>query len=100
MWRYPLTDIAVPEEDVEAVLDCLRSGWLTMGPRTQAFEAAFAEYVGLPHAVAVSSGSAALHLSKLAAGVGPGDEVIVPALTFVATAAAVRYTGATPVLCD
>jgi dTDP-4-amino-4,6-dideoxygalactose transaminase len=100
MWRYPLTDVAVPEEDVEAVLDCLRSGWLTMGPRTQAFEVAFAEHVGAPHAVAVSSGSAALHLAMLAIGLGPGDEVIVPALTFVATAAAVRYTGATPVLCD
>jgi dTDP-4-amino-4,6-dideoxygalactose transaminase len=100
MWRYPLTDITVSEDDVEAVLDCLRSGWLTMGPRTQAFEAAFADHVGSKHAVAVSSGTAALHLAMLAAGVGPGDEVIVPALTFVATAAAVRYTGATPILCD
>jgi dTDP-4-amino-4,6-dideoxygalactose transaminase len=100
MWRYPLTDISVPEDDVEAVLDCLRSGWLTMGPRTKEFETAFAEHVGAEHAVAVSSGSAALHLAMLAAGLGPGDEVIVPALTFVATAAAVRYTGATPVLCD
>jgi dTDP-4-amino-4,6-dideoxygalactose transaminase len=100
MWRYPLTDVSVPEDDVEAVLECLRSGWLTMGPRTQAFEAAFAEHVGSSHAVAVSSGTAALHLAMIAAGVGPGDEVVVPALTFVATAAAVRYTGATPVLCD
>jgi dTDP-4-amino-4,6-dideoxygalactose transaminase len=100
MWRYPLTDISVSDDDVAAVLDCLQSGWLTMGPRTQAFEAAFGEHVGAEHAVAVSSGTAALHLAMLAAGVGPGDEVIVPALTFVATAAAVRYTGATPVLCD
>ena len=100
MWTTPLTDIAVPEEDVEAVLDCLRSGWLTMGPRTQAFEAAFADYVGVPHAVAVSSGTAALHLALLAGGVGPGDEVIVPALTFVADAAAARYVGAEPVVCD
>ena len=100
MWRYPLTDIAMTEEDVAAVLDCLESGWLTMGPRTQAFEAAFAEHVGAAHAVAVSSGTAALHLAMLAAGVGPGDEVVVPSLTFVATAAAVRYTGATAVLCD
>ena len=99
-WRVPLTDIAMPEQDVQAVLDCLRSGWLTMGPRTQAFEEALAAYTGGPHAVAVSSGTAALHLACLAAGIGPGDEVIVPALTFVASAAAARYVGAEPVLCD
>jgi dTDP-4-amino-4,6-dideoxygalactose transaminase len=99
-WRVPLTDIAMPEEDVQAVLECLRSGWLTMGPRTAAFERALAEYVGVPHAVAVSSGTAALHLACHAAGLGPGDEVLVPALTFVATAAAARFVGAEPVLCD
>jgi dTDP-4-amino-4,6-dideoxygalactose transaminase len=99
-WRVPLTDIAMPEQDVQAVLDCLRSGWLTMGPRTHAFEQALAGYVGSPHAVAVSSGTAALHLACLAAELGPGDEVIVPAFTFVASAAAVRYPGAEPVLCD
>jgi dTDP-4-amino-4,6-dideoxygalactose transaminase len=99
-WRVPLTDIAMPEQDVEAVLECLRSGWLTMGPRTQAFEEALAAYTGSPHALAVSSGTAALHLACLTAGIGPGDEVIVPALTFVASAAAARYVGAEPVLCD
>jgi dTDP-4-amino-4,6-dideoxygalactose transaminase len=99
-WRVPLTDIAIPEQDVEAVLDCLRSGWLTMGPRTKAFEQALAHYVGAPHAATVSSGTAALHLACLAAGIGPGDEVIVPAFTFVASAAAPRYVGAEPVLCD
>src|SRR5271167_46886 len=99
-WRVPLTTLAVPEEDVRAVLDCLESGWLTMGPRTQAFEAALADFVGSPHAVAVSSGTAALHLSCLAAGIGPGDEVIVPGFTFVASASAARYVGAEPVLCD
>ncbi len=99
-WRVPLTDIAMPDQDVEAVLECLRSGWLTMGPRTQAFEEALAAYTGSPHALAVSSGTAALHLACLAAGIGPGDEVIVPALTFVASAAAARYVGAEPVLCD
>jgi dTDP-4-amino-4,6-dideoxygalactose transaminase len=99
-WRVPLTDIAMPEEDVQAVLDCLQSGWLTMGPRTQAFEEALAAFTGAPHAVTVSSGTAALHLACLAAGVGPGDEVIVPAFTFVASASAVRYVGAEPVLCD
>jgi dTDP-4-amino-4,6-dideoxygalactose transaminase len=96
----PLTDIAMPEADVQAVLDCLRSGWLTMGPRTAAFEQALARYVDTPHALTVSSGTAALHLACLAAGIGPGDEVIVPALTFVASANAARYVGATPVLCD
>ncbi|HTA13387.1 MAG TPA: DegT/DnrJ/EryC1/StrS family aminotransferase [Solirubrobacteraceae bacterium] len=99
-WRMPLTDIAMPESDVEAVLDCLRSGWLTMGPRTASFEQALAAYVDTPHAVTVSSGTAALHLACLAAGLGPGDEVIVPALTFVASAGATRYVGAEPVLCD
>jgi dTDP-4-amino-4,6-dideoxygalactose transaminase len=99
-WQVPLTDIEVPEQDVRAVLDCLESGWLTMGPRTNAFEQELAQFVGTPHATTVSSGTAALHLSCLAAGIGPGDEVIVPAFTFVASAGAVRYTGATPVLCD
>jgi dTDP-4-amino-4,6-dideoxygalactose transaminase len=99
-WLVPLTDIAMPEQDVQAVLDCLKDGWLTMGPRTKGFERALAEYVDTPHAVTVSSGTAALHLACLAAGIGEGDEVIVPAFTFVASAAAPRYVGATPVLCD
>jgi dTDP-4-amino-4,6-dideoxygalactose transaminase len=99
-WQVPLTDIAMPEQDVEAVLDCLRSGWLTMGPRTKAFEEALARYVGTPHATTVSSGTAALHLACVAAGIGEGDEVIVPAFTFVASANAPRYVGAEPVLCD
>jgi dTDP-4-amino-4,6-dideoxygalactose transaminase len=99
-WQIPLTDVEVPEQDVRAVLDCLESGWLTMGPRTAAFEQALAEFTGASHTVTVSSGTAALHLACLAAGLGPGDEVIVPAFTFVASAAAVRYVGATPVLCD
>jgi dTDP-4-amino-4,6-dideoxygalactose transaminase len=99
-WRVPLTDISVPEQDVQAVLDCQQSGWLTMGPRTKAFEQALSSFVGTPQAVTVSSGTAALHLSCLAAGIGPGDEVIVPAFTFVASASAPRYAGAEPVLCD
>ncbi|HEY1456916.1 MAG TPA: DegT/DnrJ/EryC1/StrS family aminotransferase [Solirubrobacteraceae bacterium] len=99
-WRVPLTDIAMPEQDVQAVLDCLRSGWLTMGPRTAAFEAALAAYVDTPCAVTVSSGTAALHLACLAAGIGPGDEVIVPALGFIASASIIRHVGADPVFCD
>jgi dTDP-4-amino-4,6-dideoxygalactose transaminase len=99
-WTVPLTDVQMSEDDLAAVADCLRSGWLTMGPRTQAFEAAVADWTGIEHAVAVSSGTAALHLACAALGLGPGDEVILPALTFVATANAARYVGATPVLAD
>jgi dTDP-4-amino-4,6-dideoxygalactose transaminase len=99
-WSMPLTDILVTEEDIAEVMDCLRSGWLTMGPRVQEFERRFAEYVGVEHAVTVSSGTAALHLASIAAGITEGDEVIVPNLTFVASATAARYCGATPVLCD
>jgi dTDP-4-amino-4,6-dideoxygalactose transaminase len=99
-WTVPLTDVVVTEDDVEAVSACLREGWLTMGPRTQRFEAALAEWTGSPHAVTVSSGTASLHLACRALGLGPGDEVIVPAFTFLATAHAVRYGGATPVFCD
>jgi len=99
-WRVPLVEIDVPEEDVTAVLDCLRSGWLTMGPRIAAFERAFAEWNEAPFAIAAASGTAALHLALIGAGVGPGDEVIVPAHSFVACAHAPRYCGATPVLCD
>ncbi len=98
--RVPLFDLRLSEVEVAAVADCLRSGWLTMGPRTAAFEAAFAERVGARFGVAVSSCTAALHLAYLAAGVRPGDEVIVPAMTFVATAAAARYCGAVPVPAD
>jgi dTDP-4-amino-4,6-dideoxygalactose transaminase len=99
-WRVPLSEIAMPGQDVQAVLECLESGWLTMGPRTQTFEQALARYVGAPEAVTVSSGTGALHLSCLAAGIGAGDEVIVPAFTSVASADAARYAGAEPVLCD
>jgi dTDP-4-amino-4,6-dideoxygalactose transaminase len=99
-WEVPLTEIHMSDEDVAAVMDVYASGWLTMGPRTKEFEAALAGFSGVPRAVAVSSGTAALHLACRAAGVGPGDEVIVPALTFLATAHAPRYCGATVVLAD
>ena len=98
--EIPLFDLRLDPEDVEAVMEVLRSGWLTMGPRTAAFEEAFAAHLGVKHAVAVSSCTAALHLSYLAAGVGPGDEVIVPSVTFAATAAAAIYCGATPIFAD
>lgn len=96
----PLTDLRLEERDLEAVAATLRSGWLTQGPRVEEFETAFAAHLGVEHAVAVSSCTAALHLAYLAAGVGPGDEVIVPSYTFAATAAAVLYAGGTPVFGD
>ncbi|MGH8573450.1 MAG: DegT/DnrJ/EryC1/StrS family aminotransferase, partial [Gammaproteobacteria bacterium] len=96
----PVFDVQLEDSDVDAVADTLRSGWLTMGPRIQAFESEFADHLGVEHAVALSSCTAALHLAYLAAGVGPGDEVIVPGITFVATAAAARYAGARPVLAE
>jgi dTDP-4-amino-4,6-dideoxygalactose transaminase len=96
----PLFDIRLDEAEIEAVAETLRSGWLTMGPRTQRFEEVFAEHLGAKHVVALSSATAGLHLAYLAAGVGAGDEVVVPAITFVATANAARYCGATPVLAD
>src|ERR671921_531561 len=99
-WEVPLADVVISDADLEAVTETYRSGWLSMGPRIEAFESAFAEYTGARHAVAVSSGTAALHLMCLAASLGEGDEVIVPALTFVATVNAVRYTGAKPVFAD
>jgi dTDP-4-amino-4,6-dideoxygalactose transaminase len=99
-WQVPLADVVVPEDDVAAVADVYRSGWLSMGPRTEAFEAALAEYTGARHALGVANGTAALHMICLAAGLGPGDEVVVPSLTFVASVNAIAYTGATPVFAD
>jgi dTDP-4-amino-4,6-dideoxygalactose transaminase len=98
--ELPLFDLRLEEQDLNAVADTLRSGWLTLGPRTTAFEEAFAAHLGARHAIALSSCTAALHLAYLAAGVGPGDEVIVPSFTFAATAAAVLYCGATPVFAE
>jgi dTDP-4-amino-4,6-dideoxygalactose transaminase len=96
----PVFDLRVTPEDLDAVAQTLRSGWLTMGPRTLEFEAEFARSIGARYAVAVSSCTAALHLAYLAAGIGPGDEVIVPSYTMAATAAAVLYAGGTPVFAD
>jgi dTDP-4-amino-4,6-dideoxygalactose transaminase len=98
--ELPLFDLRLEPEDLEAVAEALRSGWLTQGPRTEAFEAAFATHLGVRHAIALSSGTAALHLAYLAAGVGAGDEVIVPSFTFVAAANAALYCGATPVFAE
>ncbi|WP_344443806.1 DegT/DnrJ/EryC1/StrS family aminotransferase [Kitasatospora nipponensis] len=88
------------EEEAQAAAEVVRSGWVAQGPRVAAFERAFAEHLGVPHAVAVSSCTTALHLALIGAGVGAGDEVVLPSLSFIATANAVRYLGAVPVFAD
>ena len=99
-WIVPLSDVRFTAEEVEAVAGVYASGWLSQGPEVARFEAAFAEKLGVPHAVAVANGTAALHLICVALGLGPGDEVVLPSLTFAATAAAVHQTGAVPVFAD
>ena len=90
----------IDEAEIDEVVSSMRAAWLGTGPKVALFEERFRAYKGAPHAVAVNSCTAALHLSLLAAGVGPGDEVIVPALTFAATVNAIIHTGATPVIAD
>lgn len=96
----PLSRPQIGREEHEAVGRVLDSGWLAAGPEVAALEAEFAEYTGVPEAAAVSSGTTALWLALWAAGIGPGDEVIVPSFTFIATAGAVAQTGARPVYAD
>ncbi len=99
-WLVPLSDLLVSPELERAVENVVRSGWWSMGPRVEEFERAFAELCETRHALGAANGTAALHLALLAAGCGPGDEVILPSLNFVAAANAVAHTGATPVFCD
>lgn len=96
----PVFDLRIEQEDLDAVEETLRSGWWTMGPRVEEFELRFAEHLGCHHVVATSSCTTALHLALLTAGVGPGDEVIVPSFTFVATVATVMQAGATPIFAE
>lgn len=96
----PLADAYFGEREIDAIGNVLRSGWLSMGDITQQFEAKFAEFVGARHAIAVTNGTAALHLACTALGLGEGDEVLCPSLSFVATSNAVVYTGAKPVFCE
>ncbi|WP_030664622.1 DegT/DnrJ/EryC1/StrS family aminotransferase [Streptomyces cellulosae] len=98
--RIPVMIPWLGEEEAKAASDAVLSGWVAQGPRVAAFERAFAERVGAEHGIAVSSCTTALHLSLVALGVGPGDEVVVPSLSFIATANAVRYVGAEPVFAD
>src|SRR5712692_10089979 len=98
--NIPIARPFVGREEEDAVLQSLRSGWLSQGPRVLEFETQFAEYVGAKHAIAVSSCTTALHLAFIGAGIGPGHEVLCPSLSFIATANSIRYVGATPVFVD
>lgn len=99
-WRYPLSDIDLGREEENEVLKVLRSKWLSTGPVTERFERAYSRYLGGGFALAVSNGTAALHLALACLDLKSGDEVILPSLTFVATANAVLYVGGKPVFAD
>jgi dTDP-4-amino-4,6-dideoxygalactose transaminase len=99
-WRVPLSNVVVDEVLADAVSEALRSGWWSMGGRVESFEQEFAEFCGSGNAIAVANGTAALHLALLALECGPGDEVVLPSLNFVAAANAIAHTGAEPVFCD
>jgi perosamine synthetase len=96
----PISRPDLGEAERRAVEEVLASGWVAQGPRVEAFERAFAAFCGVDHAVATTSCTTALHVAVAGLGAGPGDEVVVPAFTWIATANAVAYTGATPVFCD
>ncbi len=96
----PVLQPSIGQEEIDAVTEVLRSGWLGLGPKTEQFEQQFAGFVGSRFAVALNSGTAALHLAMDILGIGPGDEVIVPSITFISTVHAVSYVGATPVFAD
>ena len=99
-YKIPLFALNYGAEEEDAVIEVIRSRWISMGPKVAELEAEFASALAVPHALAVTNCTAALHMAMLLLGVGPGDEVIVPSLTFVATVNAVRYVGATPVFAD
>ncbi len=96
----PLCRPAVDEQDIQAVVDVLRSGWITTGPKNAELENKVSEHTGAPHAVALSSATAGMHLVLLALGIGPGDEVITPSLTWVSTVNMITLVGAKPVFVD
>jgi len=98
--RIPLTKPALGEEEARAPYEVIRSGWLTQGPKVAEFERSVASYVGVKHGVATTSATTSLHLALLALGIGPGDEVIVPSFTFIATANAIVHAGASAVFAD
>lgn len=99
-YQIPLFNLNFDEAENKAVVEVLNSKWISSGPKTIELEKKFAGMLGAKYALAVANCTAALHLAVLAAGIGPGDEVIVPSLTFVATVNCIRYAGGTPVFCD
>src|SRR5256886_10682886 len=98
--NVPITKPALTEEEARAPFESIKSGWVTEGPKVAEFERAVAAYVGAKHGVATTSCTTGLHLALATIGVGPGDEVIVPSFTFIASANAILYTGATVVFCE
>lgn len=98
--KIPITKLSLDKEEAQAAYDTVLSGWVTQGPAVKKFEETFAEYTGAGYAVAVSSCTAALHLAMLAAGVGEGDEVICPSMSFIATANSITYSGGVPVFAE
>ena len=96
----PVARPSLGQAEEVAVLEVLRSGWVSQGPRVAAFEAAFAEYVGAAHAIAVSSCTTALHLAMLVVDIKAGDEVLCPSLSYIATANGIVHAGGTPVFVD
>ena len=98
--QIPFFKAEIGEEEIESVIQTLKSGWLTSGPKVKQFESEFAEFVGAKYAIAVNSATAGLHLALEAHNIGPDDEVLVPTVTFAATAEVVIHLGARPVLVD
>ena len=98
--KIPFHKPHITQNEIDSVIETMQSGWLTMGPKTIEFEIAFKKYIGSQFSISVNSATAALHLALNAVGVGNGDEVIIPTNTFIATAEAVVYSGAKPILCD
>ncbi len=96
----PFSKPTIRQREIDEVVECLRSGWITTGPRTQRFESDFAQFVGMPHALALSSATAGLHIGLMALGVQPGDEVVTTPLTWAATVNMIELLGGTPVFVD
>ena len=100
MFKYPLFNLNFDSQEEQAVLEVLRSKWISTGPKVKEFEELFSDKLGVNHSLALTNCTVALHLAMLISNIGPGDEVICPSLTFVATINAIKYVGAIPVFCD
>ena len=99
-YKIPLFNLNFDEREAQAAYDTIRSGWISTGPKNEQLEQMFTEMLGVGHAVSMTNCTSALHLCCLVCGLGPGDEVLVPSLTFAASVNCIRYVGATPVFCD